>query len=84
MADVYAYAGQPEKAIEECEKVLALGRSVAIVCLSVAATYAKMGKTEEARKILQETESAWKPGDPMSHLIGAVHARLGEKDAAFE
>jgi hypothetical protein len=29
-------------------------------------------------------ESAWKPGDPGSHLIGAVHARLGEKDAAFE
>jgi hypothetical protein len=50
----------------------------------VACSYAKIGKTEEARRILVETESAWRPGDPLSSLIGAVHGHLGEKDAAFE
>ncbi len=84
LADAYACAGQREKAIEGCEQALRLGLGAAAHRLLAAAAYAKIGKTEEARKILQEVESAWKPGDPMSHLIGIVHARLGEKDAAFE
>lgn len=84
VADAYACAGRREKAIEECELALRLGRGAAVPRLLAAAAYAKIGRTEEARKILQEVESAWKPGDPMSHLIGIVHARLGEKDAAFE
>jgi len=84
LADAYACAGQREKAIEKCEHALGLGRGATIVRLHAACSYAKIGKTEEARRILQEAESAWKPGDPMSYFIGAVHARLGEKDAAFE
>jgi tetratricopeptide (TPR) repeat protein len=84
LADAYACAGQREKAIEECEQALALGPGTAIVRLHAACTYAKIGKTEEARRILQEAESAWKPGDPLSYFIGIIHARLGEKDAAFE
>jgi serine/threonine protein kinase/tetratricopeptide (TPR) repeat protein len=84
LAEAYACAGQREKAIEECERALALGRSMAIFSLHTAASYAKIGKTEQARKILQEVESAWKPGDPVAYFIGAVHARLVQKDAAFE
>jgi hypothetical protein len=63
---------------------LALARSMAIFRLHAAASYAKIGKTDEARQILQEVELTWKPGDPVSYFIGAVHARLLEKDAAFE
>jgi serine/threonine protein kinase len=37
----------------------------------------------EARSFLQEGESSWKAGAPC-FFIAAVHARLGEKDAAFE
>jgi serine/threonine protein kinase/tetratricopeptide (TPR) repeat protein len=84
LAESYACAGQREKAIEECERSLALARSMAIFRLHTAASYAKIGKTEEARKILQEVESMWKPGDPVAYFIGAVHARLLEKDTAFE
>jgi tetratricopeptide (TPR) repeat protein len=83
LADAYACTGQREKAINECEQGLAAGHWVAIVRLSAACTYAKIGKTEEARKILQEAESAWKAGD-QCFFIAAVHARLGEKDAAFD
>jgi serine/threonine protein kinase/tetratricopeptide (TPR) repeat protein len=84
LAESYACAGQREKAIEECERSLALARSMAIFQLHAAASYAKIGKTGEARQILQEVESTWKPGDPVAYFIGAVHARLLEKDAAFE
>jgi hypothetical protein len=54
-----------------------------IVRLSAACTYARIGKTEEARRILQEAKSARKAGDP-SFFIAAVHVRLGEKDAGFD
>jgi TolB-like protein/Tfp pilus assembly protein PilF len=84
LADAYAYAGQPEKAIEECEKALAHGRHIATVGLLAAATYAKVGRTEEARRMVAEIEKTWQPGAPQSAFIGAVHARLGDKDAAFD
>jgi serine/threonine protein kinase/Tfp pilus assembly protein PilF len=88
LADAYACAGRPEQAMEQvidqCQQALAAGRGAPVVRLRVACSYVKIGKTEEARKILQEAESAWKPGDPLSHFIAAAHARLGEKDAAFE
>jgi serine/threonine protein kinase/Flp pilus assembly protein TadD len=83
LADAYACTGQREKAINECEQGLAAGHGVAIVRLSAACTYTRIGKTEEARKILQEAESAWKAGD-QSFFIAAAHARLGEKDVAFD
>ncbi|MGD0955691.1 MAG: protein kinase [Candidatus Acidiferrales bacterium] len=38
--------------------------NAAVVRLCAAGVSAKIGRTEEAREILQEVESAWKPGDP--------------------
>lgn len=84
LADAYAYGGQPEKAIEECEKALAHGRHVPTVGLLAAATYAKVGRTEEARRMVAEIEKTWQPGAPQSAFIGAVYARLGDKDTAFD
>jgi len=84
LADAYGHANEPRKAVEECERALALGSNVAMVRLNAAATFAKIGKVEEARKILDEAEKTWKPGVPVAHLIASVHARLGENDAAFE
>jgi len=84
LADAYAYADQPERAVEECERALALGQMVPMVRLNAAATYAKVGKIDAARKILDEAAKAWKPGSPGSHLIASVHARLGQQEEAFE
>jgi hypothetical protein len=52
--------------------------------MPVAATYAKIGRIAEARSMVERAESAWKPGDASAFWIAAAHARLGEKDAAFE
>ncbi len=83
LADAYAYTGQRVKTAEECERALAQTRGLAIVRLHAAVIYARMGRTEEARRILEEAESAWRPGGPGVFIAG-VHATLGEKDAAFE
>ncbi len=84
LADAYAHASELGRAIEECERAMALGGSVAMVRLNAAATFAKVGNVEEARKILDEAEKTWNPGVPLAHLIASVHARLGEIDTAFE
>jgi len=73
-----------EKAVEECEKALRLGQNALFIRLVVAAVCAKVGKAEDARKILDEAEKTWKPGSPLSVFIAAVHARLGEKETSFE
>jgi eukaryotic-like serine/threonine-protein kinase len=84
IADTYAYAGQPEETVEECAKALAGRQGLPPIRLMVAATYAKIGKIAEARAILDEDKKAWSPGSAISFYIAAVHARLGEKDVAFE
>jgi len=84
MADAYAFLGQSENAIEECEKALAHGRHVPTSALLAAAVFAKVGKIDEARRIAAEMEKMWQPGAPHSVFIALVHARVGEKDSAFE
>ncbi|MGC2418818.1 MAG: hypothetical protein WA434_13820, partial [Candidatus Acidiferrales bacterium] len=84
IADTYAYAGQPEETVEECAKALAGREGLPPIRLMVAATYAKIGKIAEARAILNEDKKAWSAGSAISFYIAAVHARLGEKDVAFE
>jgi len=53
-----------EKAVEECEKALRLGQNTLFIRLVVAAVCAKVGKAEDARKILDDAEQTWKPGSP--------------------
>jgi len=84
LADNYACAGKVDEAFEECAQALALAPEVTIIRMHAAATYAKIGRTAEARKITAQAEKGWKPGDGSSLWIAGAHARLGEKDAAFE
>jgi TolB-like protein/Tfp pilus assembly protein PilF len=84
LAEQYACAGQLEKAIEKCAEALALDPRVMFVRMNVAATYARADRTLQSRRIVEESEKAWKVGDGSSWWIAAVHARLGDTDAAFE
>jgi eukaryotic-like serine/threonine-protein kinase len=85
LAIVLAYAGDFDQAAEVCRKVMALGANIVpATILQVAVAYAKMGRTDDARKILDEVKNAWKPGSGVSVWIGGVYACMNEKDAAFE
>jgi serine/threonine protein kinase len=83
LADAYACADQSAKAIEECDKTLIVGQNPPIR-LSVAATYAKIGRVDDARRILAEFEKPSDSRTPLAVYIAGVYARLGEKDAAFK
>jgi eukaryotic-like serine/threonine-protein kinase len=84
LAQAYAARGQREKAIEESDMALVLGRRATGLLLRKAVVCAMLGETGEARGILEEVERNWKPDGTSSFGIAAVHACLGEKDAAFE
>jgi tetratricopeptide (TPR) repeat protein len=84
LADAYAYASQPKKAIEECDRVIALARGVMSLQLPASATYCKAGEPIMARELLEKAERDWKPDGRSSFFIAAAEARLGEKDRAFE
>ena len=84
LAQAHAAVGQRQKAIEECDTALALGRRATFLLLRKALAYAMLGEAGEARGILQEVEKGWTPDGRSSFGIEAVHACLGEKDAAFE
>jgi serine/threonine protein kinase/Tfp pilus assembly protein PilF len=84
LADAYAYASQPKRALEECERVIALSRGVMSLLLPASATYSKAGEPVMARELLEQAERDWKPDGRSSFFIAAAEARLGEKDRAFE
>ena len=84
LADTYACAGQKAAALEQCERVLVQASGVQVLVLHVAATYALLGKIAEAREILDEAERKWRSGDASAVWIAGAHARLGDRDLAFE
>jgi len=84
LAYAHAAAGQRERSIEESDMALALSRRSTVVLLRTAISHATLGETEGARGILEEVERNWKPDGTSSYWIAAVHACLGEGDAAFE
>ncbi|MFZ0787037.1 MAG: protein kinase [Candidatus Acidiferrales bacterium] len=80
----YAWGGEPEKAIGPCAEILASAGGMMQILGQAGATYAKIGKSEEAHKILRQAEKSWKPDGRSSIWIGVLYAGLGEKDAAFD
>ena len=87
----HAWKGQPEEAFRRGEEAMALVRDVSATHTDVPITlghigglYAKIGRTEDARRLLQQAQTAWRPDGRASVWIAAIYAGLGEKDAAFE
>ena len=73
-------AGRPEQALAEIEK--ARGFDENAVSVALARTYAKSGRTEEARQILQRLLTS--SDDKISpYDIAAIHEALGERDEVF-
>jgi TolB-like protein/Flp pilus assembly protein TadD len=80
----YAWGGRPEEALRLCRETLAQVDGLNVVLGHLGAAYAKIGKHEEARKLLRQLQAAWKPDGRSSNRIAEIYAGLGDKDAAFE
>jgi serine/threonine protein kinase/tetratricopeptide (TPR) repeat protein len=84
LAAAHAWGGQPEEAIARCQNIETQAPGLTVILGHAGAAYARIGKSEEARNILRQVQTSWKPDGRSSIWIGAIHAGLDEKDAAFE
>jgi tetratricopeptide (TPR) repeat protein len=73
-----------EEAFAEAQKAIELTGGASITKASLGYAYAMAGRTEEARKILGELAEISKKTYVSPVAIAMIHARLGEKDKAFE
>lgn len=80
----YAWGGHAEEALRACQETITQAHGVAVVLGHVGAAYAKLGRLDDAREILRQIEASRTPDGRSSIWIAAIHAGLGEKDAAFE
>jgi tetratricopeptide (TPR) repeat protein len=83
LPQIYEQMGEPDQAIAECQKALAVfGRDPAILSV-LGYVYAVSGRRHEAQSIAAEIEGLWKRRY-FSPVDGAlVYAGLGNKDEAF-
>jgi adenylate cyclase len=80
LANAYREKGDFQKAIELYEKAQA---TTHFPSAGLAITYAKMGRREDARRILEQLIEKSRQQYVAGELIATVYAALGEKDEAF-
>jgi tetratricopeptide (TPR) repeat protein len=79
----YAELGRHTEAIMELKQALALSEDSALIKAELGYAYAAAGQRDEARKIANELQAV-SGESALSFQIAAIHAGLGDKDAAFE
>jgi serine/threonine-protein kinase len=80
LGQVYEEQGQAEKAIAELSQALTHSGGSALVKAELGHAYAVAGKQAEARRIISELQTV---ATLSPYHLAAIHAELGEKDAAF-
>jgi Flp pilus assembly protein TadD len=75
--------GDHSTAIEELEKAKAM-EPIPLVIGNLGYSYAKSGRTDEARKLLAELKESSKGRYVADYSIAMIYVGLGEKDEAFE
>jgi TolB-like protein/Tfp pilus assembly protein PilF len=80
LANAYREKGDFQKAIELYEKAQS---TTHFPSQGLAITYAKMGRREDARRILEQLIEKSRQQYVAAERIAAVYAALGEKDEAF-
>ncbi len=71
-----------EKAIPSLKKAIALANRRPVMVCMLGAVYAKMGKTEEAKKMVAEFQAPPVNNDKL-YSIAIIKSHLGEADEAF-
>jgi len=80
----YPEMGKFEEALNEAQKTVELTRGATIARASLGYAYAMAGKTREAKRVLAELGEISKKTYVSPVAVAVIHARLGEKDRAFE
>jgi serine/threonine protein kinase/Flp pilus assembly protein TadD len=81
----YAHAGRSDSAIAECAMIASLPPPGKLVSrMAHAYVYALLGKSEEARKIMEEVRSGNEDNLPLLWRASHIYAILNERDQAFE
>jgi TolB-like protein/DNA-binding winged helix-turn-helix (wHTH) protein/Tfp pilus assembly protein PilF len=83
-ADSYAGKGQFEQAVALLQKAISLSPTRTDPQATLAAVYARMGKANEARKILRRLEKPASSQYVSPIGIAMVYCALGEKERALE
>lgn len=83
VAGAYREKGMYREAVAEYRRVQERNGGTPLAGLAV--TYARMGRTTEARRVLHELAEHFRGGAHVPPLaIGRIYAALGDADAAFE
>ena len=78
-----AHQGRAEDAVAALEKALSHSREALSVSY-LGHVYGRLGRTDDARRLFRELEQLRTKGQAPPVAFAAIHAGLGEVDAAFE
>jgi len=84
LGSVYREKGMYEEALAEFQKARALMSRREAFGFQIGYVYARMGRPEEARRVLAQLEKAAKQPDFPWHNLAVLHAGLGERDQALK
>ena len=76
--------GMPEESVKEFQKAVELSGGAPPMRAALACAYVDAGRRSDALRILDDLQARARQGYVSSFHIALVHARLGNKDAAFE
>lgn len=79
----YKHQGQYDKAVSELERAVELSQRHLDHLAQLGQTYALLGDTRQARRILAELRTQARERYVPAFDLALVHAGLGERDAAF-
>jgi serine/threonine protein kinase/tetratricopeptide (TPR) repeat protein len=80
----HAWSSDVDETIRRCDEAIRLAPEFTTTVGHVAAAYAKIGRFEQARKMLTQAENSLKLDGRFSIWTGIVYSALGEKEAAFD
>lgn len=76
-------AARPDEAVPECEEGAAISRRTPMALAGLGVAYAAAGRTADARDVVNELEARARDEYVGGPWIAAIHAALGDADAAF-
>jgi DNA-binding winged helix-turn-helix (wHTH) protein/tetratricopeptide (TPR) repeat protein len=83
LGQIYRFRGQYEQAIPEFQKAVSINKEDTYGVGQLGYTYGKLGRTSEARQILDQLLEQAKRSHVMPWNIAVVYIGLGDKDRAF-